>query len=135
LRRWRRPDVFTLQVRLTDVFGDNGMISVVICRPDSAARWEVDTWLMSCRVLGRKVEDMVLKEIVREARARGVGEIVGVYRPTERNGMVRDHYGKVGFEAMSVVDDETRWRFSAAVELGPDVMRVNRPSQSLEAAE
>jgi hypothetical protein len=36
---------------------------------------------------------------------------------------------------MSVVDDETRWRFSTAVELGPDVMRVNRPSQSLEAAE
>jgi FkbH-like protein len=130
------PDVFALQVRLTDVFGDNGMISVVICRPDSAARWEVDTWLMSCRVLGRKVEDMVLREIVREARARGVGEIVGVYRPTERNGMVRDHYVKLGFEAMSVADDgETRWRFSAAVELGPDVMRVNRPAQDLEAAE
>jgi FkbH-like protein len=130
------PEVFTLQVRLTDVFGDNGMISVVICRPDGAARWEVDTWLMSCRVLGRKVEDMVLKEIVREARARGVGEIIGMYRPTERNGMVRDHYAKLGFETISTADDgETRWRLSAAVELGADVMRVNRPGRSLEAAE
>jgi FkbH-like protein len=130
------PEVFTLQVRLTDLFGDNGMISVVICRPDSAARWEVDTWLMSCRVLGRKVEDMVLREIVREARARGIDEIVGVYRPTERNGMVRDHYAKLGFEALSVADDgETRWGFSTAVDLGPDVMRVDRPANGLEAAE
>jgi FkbH-like protein len=128
--------VFTLQVRLTDVFGDNGMISVVICRPDSSACWEVDTWLMSCRVLGRKVEDMVLKEIVQEARARGVGEIVGIYRPTERNGMVRDHYGKLGFKAVSVAGDgDTRWSLSTAVELGPDIMRVNRRAQGREAAE
>ena len=48
------PEVFTLQVRLADIFGDNGMISVVICRPGEAGVWEIDTWLMSCRVLGRK---------------------------------------------------------------------------------
>ena len=65
------PDIFTLQVRLSDIFGDNGMISVVICRPASPdtgqpAAWEIDTWLMSCRVLGRRVEHMVL---ARSARA------------------------------------------------------------------
>ena len=43
------PQVFTLQVRLADIFGDNGMISVVICRPAGATVWEIDTWLMSCR--------------------------------------------------------------------------------------
>ena len=46
------PEVFTLQVRLADIFGDNGMISVVICRPSQPGVWEIDTWLMSCRVLG-----------------------------------------------------------------------------------
>ena len=46
------PDVFTLQTRLIDIFGDNGMISVVICRPGERDEWEIDTWLMSCRVSG-----------------------------------------------------------------------------------
>jgi FkbH-like protein len=45
------PEVFTLQVRLADIFGDNGMISVVICRPCQDGVWDIDTWLMSCRVL------------------------------------------------------------------------------------
>ena len=62
------PDCFTLQVRLIDAFGDNGMISVVICRTVAEAEWEVDTWLMSCRVLGRKVEHMVLRELLAHAR-------------------------------------------------------------------
>lgn len=95
------PDVFTLQVRLTDIFGDNGMISVVICRPGAAATWEIDTWLMSCRVLGRGVEQMVLREILEHARARGVKKLIGTYLPTDRNKLVIDHYGKLGFAKVS----------------------------------
>ena len=91
------PDVFTLQVRLADTFGDNGMISVVICRPNSADEWHIDTWLMSCRVLGRKVEVMVLREILEHARAAGIRKLSGTYRPTERNKLVVDHYAKLGF--------------------------------------
>jgi FkbH-like protein len=128
-------EVFTLQARLTDVFGDNGMISVVICRPDGAGRWRIDTWLMSCRVLGRKVEDMVLKEVVREARRRGVGELIGVYRPTDRNGLVADHYRKLGFEPAPAEGDETHWRLATDIDLGADVMRVVRPGERLEAAQ
>src|SRR5258705_2746178 len=63
----RDPDCFTLQVRLADSFGDNGMISVLICR-GRAQDWDIDTWLMSCRVLGRRVEEAVLQEILREKR-------------------------------------------------------------------
>ena len=91
------PGVFTLQVRLADIFGDNGMISVVICRPVGNEAWEIDTWLMSCRVLGRKVERMVLREILEHARAAGIRKLIGTYRPTERNRLVADHYGKLGF--------------------------------------
>jgi FkbH-like protein len=91
------PEVFTLQVRLVDVFGDNGMISVVICRPGKAGVWEIDTWLMSCRVLGRRVEHMVLREILDHARATGVHRLFGTYRPTDRNKLVIDHYEKLGF--------------------------------------
>ena len=88
---------FTLQVRLADIFGDNGMISVVICLPGEPGTWEIDTWLMSCRVLGRKVENMVLQHIVKEAKAAGINKLLGTYRPTERNKLVVDHYSKLGF--------------------------------------
>ena len=91
------PEAFTLQVRLADVFGDNGMISVVICRPPDDGVWNIDTWLMSCRVLGRKVEHMVLRKILEHARAMGIHKLVGTYRPTERNKLVVDHYAKLGF--------------------------------------
>ena len=93
--------VFTLQVRLADIFGDNGMISVIICRPGQARTWEIDTWLMSCRVLGRRVEHMVLSEILRNARAAGIQKLVGIYSPTDRNALVLDHYAKLGFSKQS----------------------------------
>jgi FkbH-like protein len=91
------PKVFTLQVRLADIFGDNGMISVVICRPSEPGSWEIDTWLMSCRVLGRKVENMVLREVLRHARAAGIRILKGNFIPTDRNKLVVDHYAKLGF--------------------------------------
>jgi FkbH-like protein len=93
----RAPGALTLQVRLTDIFGDNGMISVVICRPVGNETWEIDTWLMSCRVLGRKVEYAVLREVLEHARAAGIRKLIGTYRPTDRNQLVADHYDKLGF--------------------------------------
>jgi FkbH-like protein len=104
------PHVFTLQVRLADMFGDNGMISVVICRPAGGASWEIDTWLMSCRVLGRKVEYMVLREILAHARDAGICRLTGIYRPTDRNKLVVDHYAKLGFTKVSEEESGlTRW--------------------------
>jgi FkbH-like protein len=103
-------DVFTLQVRLADIFGDNGMISVVICRPGEPEIWEFDTWLMSCRVLGRKVEHMVLREVLCHARANGIRKLAGAYRPTDRNQLVADHYAKLGFTKIGEEDSGlTRW--------------------------
>jgi len=104
------PEVFTLQVRLADVFGDNGMISVVICRPGEEGVWEIDTWLMSCRVLGRKVEHMVLREILKHARAAGISKLSGTYKPTDRNKLVADHYAKLGFTKLAEGESGlTRW--------------------------
>ncbi len=109
------PEVFTLQVRLKDIFGDNGMISVVICRPGDAGMWEVDTWLMSCRVLGRRVEHMVLGGILDHARAAGIRKLIGTYRPTDRNKLVVDHYAKLGFAKVNEEESGlTRWELVVA---------------------
>jgi FkbH-like protein len=122
------PDCFTLQVRLVDTFGDNGMISVIICRRE-ANDWRIDTWLMSCRVLGRRVEQAVLQELLDQARARGITRIVGIYRPTERNSLVKDHYSKLGFTEFERANDgSTHWSFDVATRknesLPMKVMRI-----------
>jgi FkbH-like protein len=95
--------VLTLQASLRDSFGDNGMISVVICRPNGGD-WEIDTWLMSCRVLKRRVEEQILQYLVEKAQDAGVNRLIGVYRPTPRNGLVADHYRNLGFEKQVVTD-------------------------------
>jgi FkbH-like protein len=109
------PEVFTLQVRLADIFGDSGMISVVICRPARVGVWDIDTWLMSCRVLGRKVEHVVLREILEHAQTAGIHTLTGTYRPTVRNKLVLDHYAKLGFtKAGEEESGLTRWELSVA---------------------
>ncbi|MBV8666298.1 MAG: HAD family hydrolase [Burkholderiaceae bacterium] len=110
----RDPHCFGLQIRLSDTFGDNGMISVLICRR-SDNTWDIDTWLMSCRVLNRKVEQAVLMELLEQARAAGIARIVGRYLPTERNALVQDHYSKLGFALLETqADGATRWELDVA---------------------
>jgi FkbH-like protein len=105
-------DAVTVQARLTDMFGDNGMISAVICHKNGK-QWEVDTWIMSCRVLGRRVEEAILQHLVRAARAAGASELIGRYIPTARNGLVRDHFEKLGFARLGEeANGETTWRLS-----------------------
>lgn len=119
------PAQFSLQVRLIDRFGDNGMISVVICKPSAPDTWTLDTWLMSCRVLGRQVEDSVLCEILAQARQRGITRLVGEYIPTERNTMVHRHYQKLGFEQTGEGPDGTTfWALDTQVEKSAPLMRV-----------
>jgi FkbH-like protein len=125
------PACFTCQIRLADIFGDNGMICVVICRPAQSGAWEIDTWLMSCRVLGRKVEQATLAEILRAARARGIARLLGVYRPTARNKMVESHYASLGFERFGEEPDgTTMWTMDVATAETPELpMEVSRPAE------
>ncbi len=90
------PAYFGFTVRLADRFGDHGLISVVVGKV-AGDEAEIDTWLMSCRVLKRQVEELVLNEVVRLALLRNCCRIRGVYLPTAKNGMVRDHYPGMGF--------------------------------------
>jgi FkbH-like protein len=121
------------------MFGDNGMISVIICRQldnsEPEKTWEIDTWLMSCRVLGRKVEQTVLREILLNARAAGVHRIIGIFRPTERNALVRDHYQQLGFTlSHNEPDGGSVWYIDAQTEIGATAMTVHR-RQDLPSAD
>ncbi len=89
--------VLTFQMRLADRFGDNGTIALLIGRLTPEYDLLMDTWLMSCRVLGRQVEESCLNILAERARSIGARNIRGEYRPTAKNGMVRELFGKLGF--------------------------------------
>lgn len=93
------PDAIGLQFRLIDRFDDNGMIAVVIGRKEEHDL-RLHTWLMSCRVLGRQVEQATLDVVVAHARRAGCARLVGEYIPSAKNGMVADHYARLGFAAL-----------------------------------
>jgi FkbH-like protein len=92
------PDWLGLQFRLVDRFGDNGMIGIVLLH-GTGPEPDIDSWLMSCRVLGRRVEQGMLAVTAEAARARGATRLRGRFIASGRNEMVRDHYEKLGFSA------------------------------------
>ena len=100
-------------VRLKDRFGDHGLISVVIGEKVGDAM-KVDTWLMSCRVLKRGVEEETLNELVRLAKMKSCTRLEGIYLPTPKNEMVRDFYSRMGFTLTA--ESETKRAFELRLE-------------------
>ena len=98
---------FTLTVSLQDKFGDYGLISLLIAEKKNEGDLFIDTWIMSCRVLKRKVEQLVLNEIVTLAKAQNFKRITGEYIPTQKNGLVKDHFELLGFTS-----EKSQWTLS-----------------------
>jgi len=100
--------------RLSDRFGDHGLIAVVMGQIEGTSL-VIRNWLMSCRVLKRGVEQLLLNEFVRAAQAQKLRELRGRYVPTPRNALVADLYPDLGFErAGSEEGGTTHWRLAVA---------------------
>ena len=97
--------------RLTDRYGDNGLISVVVLKKTGAAL-EVDLWVMSCRVLARTMEEFILNDIVEIARTLGCSVLTGRFRPTAKNKVVAGLYERLGFARISEDAEETLWQLA-----------------------
>jgi FkbH-like protein len=82
--------------RLSDRFGDHGLVGVMLARIGESA-WRVETWLMSCRVLGRGMEEFMAACVLRAAAEARAKMVTGRYEPTAKNEMVRDLYPRMGF--------------------------------------
>ena len=98
------PDWVTVTVSLADRFGDNGLISVVLAHVQQDIL-EIDTWLMSCRVLKRGVERFLLNYLCEAAMARKLKSMRGEYIPTAKNDLVRNHYAELGFHNVEMKPD------------------------------
>jgi FkbH-like protein len=94
------PSVAPFTVRLTDKFGDYGLISIVILK-DSGGDVEIDEYLMSCRVLQRGVESFTMNNIFSHAARLGAKRVVGHYLPTKKNDMVKGFFKSFGFEKVA----------------------------------
>lgn len=103
----------TLYGRLSDRFGDNGVVSVVVGKRTGEKMNElhIELWLMSCRVLKREMEYAMMDELVELSKREGISVIYGYYYPTAKNGMVKDFYSMQGFDKVSEDDTgNTVWK-------------------------
>ena len=127
---WERdPAWFTLWARLEDRFGDNGIIAAITCAR-AAEAWTIDTFVMSCRVLGRHVEAALIRELAARAAEAGASTVRGRYIPTDRNGIVADLYERLGFRKVTANDPAgTEWELDvASVSADPLPLSVVRAS-------
>ncbi len=92
------PDHLTLYFTLKDKYGSYGLISAVIMKKVSADTLFIDTWILSCRVLKRGMEEFIINSMIRTAAENGFSYVEAEYVPTAKNGMVKRIYPDHGFE-------------------------------------
>jgi FkbH-like protein len=99
-----------LYLRLKDQFTDHGLVSILIAMRDEDIL-EIDTWLMSCRVIGRTVEHAILSVLMRKAKELGCSAVRGVFLPTEKNMLVKNLYRDFGFSEQEAVSGRNVWLY------------------------
>ncbi len=129
------PNCDVYQVRVKDRFGDNGVVGVCItCRNDSVC--EIDTLLLSCRVIGRTVETAILSHLVAECQRYGLGRLQGWFIPTPKNKVAGRLYPDHGFELKDQVETATLWSLnvrSAAVACPPWIVLNDSKQEAVGA--
>jgi FkbH-like protein len=97
LKKLERDGCRIYGLKISDKFGDLGISGIAIARinEDSA---DIDTLLMSCRALGRKIENEFLKAVLNDLQKNGVKHINSSYIPTKKNALVKDFYKQFGFK-------------------------------------
>jgi FkbH-like protein len=106
------PDTRVMWVELEDRLGSYGLVGCAIIRLDSNGVAHIDTFLLSCRILGRDIEWVVANRAASCARALGAKSLIGVYVPSERNEQVADLYSRLGFHEISADGDARRWEWA-----------------------
>jgi len=117
-----RPGTIGLTLRLRDRYVDHGLVGALIAVPDQAdpRTLRVDTWLMSCRVLGRGAEVTTMAVLTDLARRRGFATVLGEHIATGRNEPARPAYERSGFSSATRENDSSTWTFDVDADVVPD---------------
>lgn len=106
-----RQDWMVLTLDLNDRFGPNGIVSILIIKADKGISY-IDTFLLSCRVIGRTIEHAFIWFLIETLREMGVEKLISEYIPTKKNMLVKDLYKNCGFHAIKVSSDQsTLWEY------------------------
>lgn len=109
IRKFRESeDVAVYSMAVTDKFGDEGVVGVAIVLKE-ADDWIIDSFLMSCRVIGRSAETALLTKIAADAKQAGAKRLRGEYLPTKKNAPAADLYNRHGFTLEEESDAKTTW--------------------------
>ncbi|MCK4484728.1 MAG: hypothetical protein KAU89_07875, partial [Candidatus Thorarchaeota archaeon] len=111
LRDAKESAVYSMAVQ--DKFGDEGVVGVAIVRKENIS-WTVDSFLMSCRVIGRSVETAFLAKITADANTASVKRVIGEYIPTKKNTPAADFYERHGFTKQKETGDGSSWMLDLA---------------------
>ena len=87
-----------ISVQVEDKFGDNGITGACIIKLKNKKEWYIDTFLLSCRVIGREIERAIMSFIINEARERGLETIIAEFIPTKKNSPTENFLDKCGFK-------------------------------------
>jgi FkbH-like protein len=125
------PAFITLYGRLSDRFGDNGLVSVLMGRVHDDTI-ELDLWLMSCRVLKREMELAMFDALVEQCQERGIRKITGVYIPSKKNNMVAGHYLSLGFDRLDGTSGgQEVWQYEVPQTYSARTRYIRRTAESL----
>lgn len=103
----------TLYLRLRDRLGDHGLVAVMIAEQREDAM-EIDTWLMSCRVIGRTVEKAMFRRLCEIALARNCTTVRGTFIRSAKNEIVEDLFVRLGFDPVSEEANRSDWTYDLA---------------------
>jgi len=118
------PDADVFYLRLRDRISDLGLIGVAIVRYSDLVA-ELDSFLLSCRAIGRGIEEALLAHILNSAKSRGCTRMLGKYLPTKKNGLVADFYQHHGFNCVSETPQGLDWELSLDQDIFPTPSWVN----------
>ena len=111
LRDAEESAIYSMAVQ--DKFGDEGVVGVAIIRKEDVS-WTVDSFLMSCRVIGRSIETAFLAKIAADAKTAGTKRVIGEYIPTKKNAPAADFYEHHGFAKQKEMGDGASWMLDLA---------------------
>ena len=100
-----------IAIHVSDKFGDNGLTGLAIIEKEDNNRWRIDSFLLSCRIIGRKVEETLLAFIIKEAKNENIHFLQGEFIPSKKNKPAVEFYKKCGFNKLKNKKDVQIWEF------------------------
>jgi len=125
IKKFSESDNFLVaSIKVEDKFGDNGITGTAIVEKEDD-KWRIDTFLLSCRVIGRRIEETLLAYILKEAKKEDVKVLIGDFISTKKNAPARDFYKNQGFKLTNETENRQNWEFDIAKEYPyPDFIEV-----------